>query len=104
MTRVAFTMQLHSGKQEEYRRRHDALWPDLAQLLNESGIHSYSIFLDKDSGKLFAFLHIEDPDGMASLRNHPVMRKWWDYMKDIMDTHPDGEPVSTPLQEVFYLP
>jgi L-rhamnose mutarotase len=41
---------------------------------------------------------------MDKLPAHPVMQRWWAYMKDIMDTHADHSPVSIPLQEVFYLP
>jgi L-rhamnose mutarotase len=33
----------------------------------------------------------------------PVCRKWWDYMKDIMETNPDHSPVSIELSEVFHL-
>jgi L-rhamnose mutarotase len=40
---------------------------------------------------------------MNDLPDHPVMKRWWAYMKDIMDSHPDHSPVSVPLKEVFYL-
>jgi L-rhamnose mutarotase len=32
-----------------------------------------------------------------------IMRKWWDYMKELMDTNPDGSPVAKELVEVFHL-
>jgi L-rhamnose mutarotase len=32
------------------------------------------------------------------------MHRWWDYMKDIMDSHPDHSPVTKALKEVFYMP
>lgn len=104
MERMAFTMKLFPGKEEEYKKRHDALWPELAQLLHATGIREYSIFLDAASGTLFGVLQIVDGKAMRNLPAHPLMRKWWDHMKDIMETHPDGEPVSHPLKEVFYLP
>jgi len=31
------------------------------------------------------------------------MQRWWAYMADIMETHPDHSPISTPLKEMFYL-
>jgi len=40
---------------------------------------------------------------LDDLSNHPVMKKWWNYMKDIMETNEDNSPVSIPLEEVFYL-
>ena len=104
MHRIAFTMQLHPGFEEEYRRRHAAIWPELAALLHDSGVREYSIFLDTHTAALFAYLQVENPEMLDEFPRHPVMRRWWDYMKDIMDTHPDFSPVTVPLQELFYLP
>jgi L-rhamnose mutarotase len=104
MTRVAFKMQLFPGQEEEYRRRHDALWPDLEKLLKETGISEYSIFLEPGTLALFGVLKIAKPLQLDQLPTHPVMQKWWAYMKDIMQSNPDNSPVSVPLQEVFYLP
>jgi len=102
--RHAFTMKLFPGQEAEYQRRHDAIWPELSDLLKETGIEEYSIFLDPGTLVLFGVLQIDDPDRLDDLPSHPVMRKWWDYMADIMDTNPDHSPVSQPLKEVFYMP
>ena len=104
MQRVAFIMKLLPGQEEEYKRRHDALWPELADLLREKGISQYSIFLDEANLQLFGYLLVRDPDMLDALRDEPLMKKWWTYMKDIMETNPDDSPVSIPLTEVFYLP
>ena len=104
MIRRAFKMQLHRGFEEEYRRRHDNLWPELQQLLNQTGVRDYSIYLDEETNTLFGVMQVEDPDLLEKMAEHPVMKKWWAYMKDIMDTNPDNSPVSIPLKEVFYLP
>lgn len=104
MHRVAFKMQLFRGKEEEYRKRHDALWPDLEQLLKANGISEYSIFLDESTNNLFGFLKVTDPILLDDLPSSPVMQRWWQFMSDIMETNPDKSPVSIPLEEVFYLP
>ena len=97
-------MKLFPGYEAEYRRRHATIWPDLHSLLKETGIREYSIFLDEGSLLLFACLVVDDPAKLENLPGHPVMQKWWNYMKDIMESHPDHSPVTTPLQEVFYMP
>lgn len=104
MPRLAFKMQLHPGQALEYKRRHDELWPELAQLLRETGISDYSIFLDEETLSLFGVLEVVEPARMDALPQHPVMQRWWAYMADIMATHSDHSPVSVPLKEVFYLP
>lgn len=103
MEKIAFTMRLASGRAEEYRRRHDAIWPELVAELKAAGIRDYSIFLDDDSHTLFAVLWRIDDHAMDALPDKPVMRRWWDHMADIMETHPDGSPVVTPLARMFHM-
>lgn len=104
MERVAFKLQLNTGQVAEYKKRHDALWPELQQLLKETGISDYSIFLDETTYSLFAVLKVMDAGKLDALPAHPVMQKWWAYMSDIMETNADNSPLSIPLKEVFYLP
>ena len=103
MQQIAFKMQLKPGHAAEYQRRHDAIWPELASLLRESGVRDYSIFLDAETGALFAVLRRMDGHAMESLPQHPVMRRWWDYMADLMDTQSDASPVAVPLTPMFHL-
>ena len=104
MERVAFKMKLFKGFEEEYKKRHDVLWPELETLLKETGVEDYSIFLDEETNILFGVLKIEKKIKLDELPKHPVMKKWWAYMKDIMESNPDNSPVSIPLKEFFYLP
>lgn len=103
MQRHAFKMRLNPGAEAEYIRRHDAIWPELVQLLRATGICNYSIHLDRETLTLFGYLERRDDHTMDDLPNHPVMKKWWAYMGDIMQTNPDGSPVAIPLVETFYM-
>ncbi|HVM89040.1 MAG TPA: L-rhamnose mutarotase [Puia sp.] len=103
MQRIAFKMKLFKGYEDEYKRRHDAIWPELRQLLKQTGIKEYSIFLDEETGFLFAYLVIEDRIKLDTLPDEPIMQKWWGYMQDIMETNEDNSPWSILLNEVFYL-
>ena len=104
MKRIAFRMQLFKGFEEEYKKRHDELWPELEKLLKDSGISEYSIFYDEATNALIGILKSTDLSLIDRLPEHPVMQRWWNYMKDIMETNPDNSPKSIPLKEVFYLP
>ena len=101
--KIAFRMFLNAGQADEYRRRHDAIWPELAALLRSSGIHDYSIYLDEPRGVLFAVLRAEAGHAMNDLPRHPVMRRWWAHMADIMRCNADGSPVVEPLPCMFHL-
>lgn len=103
MKKVAFKMHLHAGCEEEYKRRHDEIDVELTSLLRSAGISDYHIFLDRSSGDLFGIMNVEDDSKLNGLSSHPVMKKWWTFMRDIMDTNEDHSPVSVPLTEVFYM-
>jgi L-rhamnose mutarotase len=104
MQRHAFKMRLNPGMEAEYTRRHDEIWPELVQLLKDAGISNYSIHLDRETNTLFGYLERREDHTMDGLPDHPVMKRWWAYMGDIMATNPDGSPVAIPLAETFYMP
>jgi L-rhamnose mutarotase len=103
MTRLAFTMRLKPGVQAEYKRRHDEIWPDLVKEIEAAGVSDYSIYLDQTTGVLFACQKLKDHNSSADLSSRRIVRKWWDYMADLMECNPDNSPVVTPLAEVFHM-
>ena len=103
MTRFAFKMKLKPGCEAEYKKRHDEIWPELAELIKSSGVSDYSIFLDHETKILFAVQKQSGDQSSQDLGTNPVVRRWWDYMSDIMEANPDHSPVTIPLTEVFYL-
>ncbi|GAB3650668.1 L-rhamnose mutarotase [Echinicola sediminis] len=100
---IAFRMKLFPGHEEEYERRHREIWPELAKLLKDSGVVDYSIFLDRETSTLFAVQTVSGDSSSQDLGSTEIVQKWWAYMADIMETHPDNSPVSVPLKEVFTL-
>ena len=102
MTRHAFTMKLKPGTAAEYRRRHDAIWPELSAALTEAGVSDYSIFLDEETLTLFAVQKLAEGHRAESLPEQPIVREWWNFMADLMEVNPDCSPVCLPLTEVFH--
>ena len=103
MEKFAFRMRLKPGCKDEYKKRHDEIWPELVALLKEAGISDYSIHLDEETDMLFGVLWRIEAHQMDDLPSHDVMRRWWAHMADIMDTKPDNEPVAVPLVPVFHM-
>ena len=101
--REAFKMFLKPGMEQEYQRRHAAIWPELKKLLSDSGVSNYSIFWDRETNILFAYQEVEGDSGSQDLGGTEIVKRWWDYMADIMDVNPDNSPVSIPLEEMFYM-
>ncbi|HZK93831.1 MAG TPA: L-rhamnose mutarotase [Prolixibacteraceae bacterium] len=103
MQRLAFKMYLNEGQKEEYKKRHNELWPELRQLLKSAGVSEYSIFLDEETNILFAFQKVSGEGSSQDQGSNPIVQKWWAYMADIMETNDDNSPVMVPLDEVFYM-
>ena len=99
--KCAFKMKLKPGCEVEYEKRHRAIWPELVKLLIlDEPTASLS---DKETNLLFAVQEQGGESGSQDLGTNPIVKKWWDYMADIMDVNPDNSPVSIPLKEVFYM-
>lgn len=101
--RLAFKMRLKPGCEEEYQKRHSALWPEMKDVLKKSTVGNYSIFYDQDTRTLFAYQEIMGDRTSQDLGADPVVRKWWHYMSDIMEVNEDESPVSTSLRQLFFM-
>ncbi len=104
MEHMAWKGRVKPGCKEEYQRRHDAIWPEMVQVLKEAGICNYSIFYV--NGELFGYY--ECTKGVAYAEKvqaeSPVVARWNEYMKDILELEMDPETGAQPkLEQVFRL-
>lgn len=103
MRKIAFKMKLKPGFKDEYRRRHNELWPEVKNLLTDNGISDYSIFWDEETNSLFAVEKIDDSIAWKDLSAEQAVKNWWDHLADIMEVNPDNSPVISKLEMVFHL-
>lgn len=102
VTLAANKLKLKPGMGDEYKKRHDAIWPELAKAIRDAGISDFSIFLDEETGTLFSVQKLSPNNTAAELRKTGLMQKWWAHMADIMEVNPDNSPVRVPLKQVFH--
>ena len=103
MIRKAFKMKIHSDKIGEYTTRHNPIWKELYDVLKASGVHNYSIYFDQQTNNLFGYAEIESEEKWSAISNTEICKKWWKYMKEIMEANTDNSPVSVELIEVFHM-
>ena len=96
-------MRLHAGRLDEYRRRHNPIWPELEAVLKAHGVRNYSIHLHPGTLQLFGYAEIESEERWAAIAQTPVCGKWWAHMRELMETNADDSPASVALEEVFFL-
>ena len=104
MERYAWKAVVKEGKIAEYKRRHDEIWPEMISLLKEAGICNYTIW--NVGNELFGYYECEKGiDFAAKMQaNSPIVKKWNEYMEDVMTMEMDPETGAQPkLNQIFYL-
>lgn len=105
MERFAWKGRLLPGMKPEYIRRHDEIWPEMTELLNRAGIHNYTIWCVGD--ELFGYYEAERGVAFAAKAQSesPVVRRWNEYMKDVMVLEKDpATGTAYRLEQVFFHP
>lgn len=97
----AFVLKVREGRTDEYRRRHAAIWPELATALKASGIVHYDIFLDEAGRQVFGHqIRTRAPDPSAP--EDPAILRWRHHMADVLEM--EGErPRRVSIDHVFHL-
>lgn len=98
LVRRAWRLRICPGTADEYRRRHQAVWPEMLAALRARGRHNYSIFLDGED--LFLYAEVDPHDRAASASDEAIFQRWQAYMADILVVEAGGPK---PLEEVFHL-
>ncbi|QQR38430.1 L-rhamnose mutarotase [Devosia rhizoryzae] len=98
----AFVLKVKPGMADEYRRRHDSLWPEMRQALLDQGIIYYEIYFHGDSGLLFAHTIRSGPYD-AKESEAPAITRWRAHMRDIMELEDDGPAYRRVLERIFLL-
>lgn len=103
MIRKGFKMKLYENQAEEYKKRHNELWPEMKDMIHEYGGKNYTIFLDEETNVLFGYIEIENEELWGKTAETEICKKWWKFMANIMETNPDNSPVSVDFKEMFHL-
>ena len=100
MASYAWVLEVRPGYEEEYKRRHDEIWPEMLQTLREAGIRNYNIF--RHGLTLIGYFETDDLAAtLAKLGASDVNRRWGEYMAPIMKIDIDPArnfPFLLPLQ------
>ena len=101
MERVCFQVRVRADRIDEYRERHQAVWPEMLAALREAAWRNYSLFLAPD-GRLIGYLETEDFEAArAAMEATDVNARWQEEMSELFES---GEaPVFARLEEVFHL-
>lgn len=106
MKRVGFILKVREDLMEEYKKRHESVWPEMREALSRNGWHNYSLFM-RDDGMLFGYF--ETPDSFATALNgmdeEEINERWQEEMAPFFEgTGLHADQMMEELVEVFHLP
>ena len=82
-----------AGFNDEYRKLQNEIWPELPLELSAAGVSDWTIFLDEENLTLSAVQKLSDVHSGDQLLGTGILKEWWAYMADLMDTNSDNSPV-----------
>ncbi|WOO87070.1 L-rhamnose mutarotase [Mollicutes bacterium LVI A0039] len=90
-------MKLKPGMLDEYKIRHNQVFPELEAEFVKAGVTDYTIWYDQDTDYLFAYVNLENTNVWNNIATTDACKRWWEYMAPLMETNPDNSPVSDNL-------
>lgn len=106
MERVGFVLKVKEDRIEEYKERHEEVWPEMLDALRRNGWHNYSLFM-RDDGLLFGYLEAEDSFAAAQggMSQEEVNTRWQTFMAPLFESSDNAhaDQMLVRLEEVFHL-
>ena len=104
MIRRSFRMTLKNGKYNEYKKKHDEIWPELSSALTLLGIRNYSIYFDLKDNTLIEYMELTNDNKFDQMEELEIVKKWNSYMADLLVTKSEKNtsPIVDELVPVFY--
>jgi len=92
MERLCFTFTIRPGTEDEYKRRHDAIWPELVEAIQNAGFRNYSLFRRGLQVIAYAECHPDVATSFEKLGGSDANTRWSEWFTDIIEqlTDEDG--------------
>lgn len=105
MQRVGFILKVKEDLIDEYKRRHENVWPEMQEALRRNGWHNYSLFMRAD-GTLLGYF--EAPDSFQAaldgMEQEDINERWQQEMAPFFEgTGLHADQMMEELVEVFHL-
>ena len=84
MERILFSMEIRSGTEDEYKRRHDEIWPELVEAIEQAGIRNYTLFRRGTQVIAYAECHPNVATAFGKVGATDVNRRWADWFRDLI--------------------
>ncbi len=106
MKRIGFLLKVKPDKVAEYKKHHEAVWPEMQEALRRSGWHNYTLFIRED-GLVFGYFEapVDFQTALAAIQSEPINPRWNEFMAPYFEKLPDVavDESMLELEEYFHL-
>lgn len=106
MKRVGFILKVKQEKIPEYKKHHEAVWPEMQEALRRTGWHNYTLFI-RDDGLVFGYFEAAESlqASLDAIASEPINLKWQEFMAPYFEALGGSRPDETmiELQEYFHV-
>jgi L-rhamnose mutarotase len=103
LERLCFTFEIRPGMEDEYKRRHDEIWPELVEAIKDAGFANYSLFRRGTQIVAYAECHPDVATAFAKLGPTEVNARWAKWFEDVIVSLTDENGDLYRLEEVWHL-
>jgi L-rhamnose mutarotase len=103
MERLCFTFEIYPGQEAEYKRRHDEIWPELVEAIQDAGFKNYSLFRRNLTIVGYVECHPDVATAFAKLGPHEANARWSEWFEDVIVSLTDENGELIKLDEVWHL-
>lgn len=103
MQRICFLMEIIPGREAEYQRRHDEIWPELVDALRKAGVRNYTLFRQGTTVTAYAECHPDVATAFGAVGATEVNTRWAAWFGDVLARLTDDEGNLIEATEVWHL-
>src|SRR5690349_8686791 len=103
MERICFTFEIYPGKEAEYKRRHDEIWPELVTVIQDAGIKNYNLFRRGTQIIAYAECHPDVATAFGKVGATEVNARWARWFEDVIVKLADDQGNLFRAEEVWHL-
>jgi L-rhamnose mutarotase len=103
LQRICFLMEILPGREDEYQRRHDEIWPELVEELTKAGVRNYSLFRRGTTVIAYAECHPDAATAFGKVGATEVNTRWSQWFGDVLSRHTDDDGNLIEATEVWHL-
>lgn len=84
MERACFTFEIYPHMIDEYKKRHDEIWPELVEVIENAGLKNYSLFRRDTTVIAYVECHPDIATAFGKVGESEVNTRWSKWFEEVI--------------------